>query len=235
MRTVNCLQVGLHLWIFALLLNCYDEYGADSTAKNKWGNTSADKAGSDGVCGMKMMLSLGWWLHWWLTNWEEGLVWLNTRIRQGDLVKHWNARLNIVCGGLMPNRTNLPWLVTYSNLQRVKDPLSAYGDKHFGISQTIFHSPSILHASHVWQIISEGTWWCVVVKGLVKPLSYKWFEPPVYNCAGLPWTSYSGLVRHWIIRVESTCSVVVISATFLENLGSSLIFDELQANSVIVL
>ena len=167
-----------------------------------------------------------------LSNWET--AWHGT--------KSCNLQ-SIICNGLMPSGTKLP------DGEFIKPPTTHYqlGDKHFGIdnwAQAIFLSPSILYASHACyaeRVFSEGTRWCVLVKGHVKPSSYTSYDPTVYNydpTDGEPdcpeYRIPVSSEKERIIRVESNRSVVVISIVFirlefLENLASNdLTFDELQ-------
>ena len=93
--------------------------------------------------------------NWWLTNWEVGLVWLNTRIRQGDFVNHWNttkykvhgtdilSKWEIARHGTQNPVTYCLWWTdaTYigqtfqiGNLSKPPKTHYQHGDKYFGTS-----------------------------------------------------------------------------------------------------
>ena len=173
--------------------------------------------------------------HTWiytLPNWE--VAWHGTKL---------NNLQSIICNGLMPSGTKLPD-GTY-----IKPPPGhiQLGTTHFGIANwahAIFLSPSILYAAHeayAERIFSEGKQWCVIVKGHVKPSSYKSFNPTVFTYNPIDGEpdrpEYHIPVpsdKDAIIRVESIRNVVVVSIVFvlldfLEKQDSGLTFDKLQA------
>ena len=167
-----------------------------------------------------------------LPNWE--VAWHGTKLKYLQSIIH---------NGLMPSGTKLP------DGTLIKPPSNHFqlGTTHFGIANwahAIFLSPSILYAAHevyAERIFSEGTRWCVIVKGRVNPSSYKSYDPTVLKydpIDGEPdQPEYHIPVssdKEAIIRVESTRNVVVVSIMFvlldfLEQQLSGLTFDKLQA------
>ncbi|PFX17016.1 uncharacterized protein LOC111341452 [Stylophora pistillata] len=110
------------------------------------------------------------------------------------------------------------------------------GETHFGIrdwAAAIFLSPSILYASHACyseRIFSESQQWCVLVKTLCKPGSYRSYDPTVFRYEPMDGEPVMPEYRipvteadkNVILRVESTRSVVVqslifVRLSFLEN------------------
>lgn len=113
-----------------------------------------------------------------------------TKYQWGEIHRSWEPAFHgtkyhhvesIMKHGLMPSGSQLP------HGEKIKPPSNHFqlGKTYFDIedwANAIFVSPSLLYASHACyseRIIAGDSQWCVVMKVLVKPVSYKSYNPTV--------------------------------------------------------